>query len=123
MMLKPTVIGVTLAMFLLPLAQSWSKTVSPRDKSGEALLTELVSVLNSKDSAKVKSFIEQHCSTDSPVQTRADRLGQLADRGAPFVFIRFGPESPSEVSALIEDKNKERFAFKMQLTADNPPRM
>jgi CubicO group peptidase (beta-lactamase class C family) len=57
------------------------------------------------------------------VQVRAERFADLADQGAPFTIVSFGPDAPQEVSALVEDKNKERLGFKMQVTTDDPPKM
>jgi len=123
-MFKPLFLLAFLVGLVLTSSSGCARTAAKGlDSTKQATVKEFIDVLNSKAPARIKTFIEKNCSTDTPVAARLDRMSKLAEQRAPITILRFGKEGPLEVSALIEDTNKERLSLKVQFTTDDPPKI
>ena len=74
--------------------------------------------LNSKDQAKVTSFVQSNFDSAIPADHRATRVMGLANQGAPFKIVRMRVESDSEVEAAVQDKNGETLGWTLNLDKD-----
>lgn len=94
---------------------------APRDAAG--LLEELVQALNSGDAASLQTFAETKCADNIPAAERAQKLGMIAERGAPFRIEQLRASSPGDAAAIVMDKNGERLSFKLEASEAAAPRM
>src|SRR5437868_309520 len=88
--------------------------------SFHGLVSEFLDALNSKDQGRVSKFVAEHFDDSVPAEQRAGRFMNLVSQGAPFTVIRFAPDGPGEVRAVIEDKNKEQMGLRVFFSAGSP---
>lgn len=89
--------------------------LSPAQNS--PLVDAFVEALNKGDEQSITAFVKQWCSDSLPVADRVTRLKGIADQGAPFKVLSV-VRGPSNVTVVLEDKNRERLGLKIELTRD-----
>jgi CubicO group peptidase (beta-lactamase class C family) len=98
---------------------------TPQEATAEALLRDLVSVLNTKDETKIKEFVDKRTVLTGAVtaEQRIARLVNLAQIGAPFTVTKVEARSASELRASVKDKNGGIIGFAMLHDGAAEPKM
>lgn len=93
------------------------------ESAAEALLTDLIAVLNARDAAATRAFVEKRCSPDVAADVRAQRFAALAERGK-FTLVRFEPaDAPNVVQAVVKDGAGALTSWRLEHDGATPPRL
>jgi CubicO group peptidase (beta-lactamase class C family) len=84
-------------------------------KTPRSLVTEFVQTLNTKDDAKLRSFITMWSAPGGPVAQRVDRFGAFAKQAGPFEIIGDGPETEAEVDEIVSDRDHSRLVIRLMI--------
>jgi len=112
-------VAVCLALGLSAFVVPQVSKVDPN--SSRTMASDLVAALNTKDEAKLRSFVQKWVIPNAPIDQRVKRWKELAVFGAPFKIVREYSETAEQAIVVIVDKNSSRLA--MTIHFESQPRM
>ncbi len=92
-------------------------------QSPSALLTDLISALNSKNKAEITKYVESRATNSLPIEQRVERLINFMNQGAPFRLSGDISDNGKTLTAIIVDKNETRLKVKLNYEGVNNSKM
>jgi len=86
----------------------------------EAVVRAMVEALNTKDKAKITAFVRAHATDDIPAETRAERMLDLAEQGAPFRIVGEIAKDGNTLKVKLEDVNGIQLNLTAMMKGDPP---
>ncbi len=113
----------SLGILFLLVAMSLANHVSMLKDAKQDLVRQFFDALNTKDKAKLTSFLQQHAQNPAAAADRAERLLGIANDGGPFKIVRFGPGDSDVTRALLTNRDGEELTVSIELSNGPNPKL